>query len=220
MFEAKEIVPQNTDWIALVFFIILIILVVLKTMFKERLYHTSVLLFSKKYVSIYYNKDKIGMLNLFQGLFFVIQILVISLFLSVLYGFFQASLYDISLNMYLISLGVVSLYYCFRFVSGYLLSSVFNLKTIYRKVLFEKSNYTNSLILWVVVPLLFLVYSKNYYELFLWITLVMFVGLLTVRYILLLKNNKSFLFQNLFYFILYLCALEIAPLVIILKLTI
>ncbi|RXP59470.1 DUF4271 domain-containing protein [Lutibacter sp. HS1-25] len=220
MFEAKEIVPQNTDWIALVFFIILIILVVLKTMFKERLYHTSVLLFSKKYVSIYYNKDKIGMLNLFQGLFFVIQILVISLFLSVLYGFFQASLYDISLNMYLISLGVVSLYYCFRFVSGYLLSSVFNLKNIYRKVLFEKSNYTNSLILWVIVPILFLVYSKNYYELFLWITLVMFVGLLTVRYILLLKNNKSFLFQNLFYFILYLCALEIAPLVIILKLTI
>jgi hypothetical protein len=220
MFEAKEIMAQNTDWISAVFFIILIILVVLKTTFNERLLHTGMLIFSKKYISNYFNKDKSGVLNLYQVLFFVLQVLIISLFLNVVYHFFETSTYSFSLNTYLIILSCVSLFFIIRFILGYILAVILNLKAIYKKILYEKINYLNSLILWMIIPLLLLLYTKNNYTILLWINIVLFVGLLIMRYGLLLKNNKSLLFNNLFYFILYLCALEISPLVIILKLTI
>jgi hypothetical protein len=57
-------------------------------------------------------------------------------------------------------------------------------------------------------------------ELFFKITFLVFVILLVLRYSLVLVNNKKLITNNLFYFMLYLCALEIAPLAIILKLTI
>ena len=61
---------------------------------------------------------------------------------------------------------------------------------------------------------------KQFDDLIFKITIFVFLFLLIIRYSLLLINNKKLIFNNLFYFILYLCALEIVPLVIILKLTI
>ena len=63
MFEAKEIVPQNPDWIVLVFFVVFAILTFLKISFNDRLYHTSNLFFSKKHLSIYFNKEKKSILR-------------------------------------------------------------------------------------------------------------------------------------------------------------
>jgi hypothetical protein len=115
-------------------------------------------------------------------------------------------------------LGVI-LYFGFRFVLGFSLAYVLNLTNVYKKILFEKINYFNALILWIIPPLLFLIYTDKNQNLFLWITIILLVILLILRYGLILNNNKYLIFKNLLYFILYLCALEIAPLLIILKLT-
>ncbi|NQV78269.1 MAG: DUF4271 domain-containing protein, partial [Lutibacter sp.] len=64
------------------------------------------------------------------------------------------------------------------------------------------------------------VYLSEYKGLLFEITFLVFLLVLILRYVLILLNNKKLIFNNLFYFILYLCALEIAPLIIVLKLTI
>lgn len=219
MFEAKEILPQNTDWIVLVFFVIFSILTVLKISFEDRLYQTITLFFSKKNLSIYFNKEKINVFNLFQSLFFLVQLLIISLLFYVLIGYFKTFFQPLNFKTYtLILLGVI-LYFGFRFVLGFSLAYVLNLTNVYKKILFEKINYFNALILWIIPPLLFLIYTDKNQNLFLWITIILLVILLILRYGLILNNNKYLIFKNLLYFILYLCALEIAPLLIILKLT-
>ncbi len=219
MFEAKEILPQNTDWIVLVFFVIFSLLTVLKISFEDRLYQTITLFFSKKNLSIYFNKEKINVFNLFQSLFFLVQLLIISLLFYVLIGYFKTFFQPLNFKTYtLILLGVI-LYFGFRFVLGFSLAYVLNLTNVYKKILFEKINYFNALILWIIPPLLFLIYTDKNQNLFLWITIILLVILLILRYGLILNNNKYLIFKNLLYFILYLCALEIAPLLIILKLT-
>ena len=86
--------------------------------------------------------------------------------------------------------------------------------------MFEKINYLNTVILWILPFLIFSNYTENYKELFLNITAVLVLAFLVLRYLLLILNNKKLILSGFFYFILYLCALEIAPLIIFLKLTI
>lgn len=220
MFEAKEILSQNNDWITLVFFIIFIILVAIKVFFKERLAHTSILFFSKKYLTIYYSKEKRKTFNYFQFLFFLVQLLTFSLIIFEIQTYKEPSITPLSINIFFIILFIVFLYFVLRFFIGVFLSSLFNFTEIHKKILFEKTNYYNVLAISMLPFLLFLFYAGDYKNIFSKIALIVLVVLLIYRYMLVLGNNKKLILNNLFYFILYLCALEIAPLVIILKLTI
>jgi hypothetical protein len=220
MFEAKEIISQNKDWIALIFFTILIILVVIKLSFKERLNYTSTLFFSKINFATYFNKENRNIFNMFQILFFIIQLLVLSLLFYVLAVYFKPNFKPLNLNSFLIILAGVFLYFVFRYLIGLFLATIFDLTEIHKKFVYEKASYFNSLSLSVLPFLLLVFYTDGYKNIFSKATLILFMFLLLVRYVWVVSNNKKLIFNNLLYFILYLCALEIAPLVIILKLTI
>jgi hypothetical protein len=220
MFEAKEIVSNNYDWVAMIFFAVLVLLVFTKNQYNNRLYHTVTLFFSKKYLSIYFNKEKTVVLNWFQISFFIIQSLIFSLLIYLTIYNFKEENTSLNLKYYLILLAGTVLYFGIRYVLGLFLAQVFSISTIHKKLLYEKLNYFNTLILWILPLMLILVYAQKYQKLLLISTLILVGILLIFRYALILKNNKNLLFNNLFYFILYLCALEIAPLVIIFKLTV
>jgi len=220
MFDANEIIPQEDDWITFIFLMILMILVVVKIAYNDRLYHTGTLFFSKKYLSIYFNKEKTNVINWFQFSLFFVQLLTISLFLSLIISYLRPDFATFGISFFVFVLIRVLIYFGFRFSFGVFLAFIFDLKNLHKKIVFEKINYFNNLIMWLLPFLLFLVYSKNNQQLFLKIALFIFVLMLIIRYGLLLKNNKKLIFSNFFYFILYFCALEIVPLVIILKLSI
>lgn len=220
MFEAKEIVFENKDWISLVFLTILIVLVIVKIMFKDRLANTNILFFSKKYVSIYFNKEKTNLFNLFQTGMFVVQILVLSLLFYTISIYFNLNVEILNLNRFLIILIAVSSYFIIRYGIGVFLAQIFDVLKIHKKIVYQKISYFNNLILWILPFVFFLIYFPYSKTLLFKITLISFVFFVIIRYVLLLVNNKNLIFRNLFYFILYLCALEIAPLLIILKLTI
>jgi hypothetical protein len=220
MFDAKEIIYSNNDLVSLIFFTIFLILAIIKIVFKERLYHTSILFSSKMYLTIYFNNEKTNVFNLFQILFFLAQLLVFSLIFYVAITYFDPTFGALNVKTFLIITSGIAIYFGIRYYLGMFLSFIFNLPKIYKILLYEKINYFNNLILWILPFLLFTIYTINYKIIFIKITLFLFIFLLIIRYILVLKNNKKLIFSNLLYFILYICALEIAPLVIILKLTI
>ena len=220
MFEAKEIIHQNHHWVSLVFLAILIFLTWAKVLYKDRLLHTASLFVANKYLFIYFNKEKNDLLNLFQVLLFMVQILALSLALSFANYLWQFSDRLNALNGYLLLVAGVGSYFCLRYLIGLFLAEIFNIKNKYNKIVYDKVSYFNNLILWVLPFLMLGAYADNYKEFFLKTTFLFLVILLILRYALVLANNKKLIVNNLFYFILYLCALEIAPLAIILKLTI
>lgn len=219
MFEAKEIIHQNNDWITLVFLVILILLTLLKVLFNKRLFHAGTIYLSKKYLSIYFNKEKRKILNLFQILLFLVQLLVLTLLFYFANSYFKFRIDLLNFNSYILIFYWVGLYFCLRYAIGFILAYLFNLKNIHTKIVYEKMCYLNNLILWLLPFLVISAYLNNYKKLILESTFILFSVLLILRYSLTLVNNKNLIFSNLFYFILYICALEIAPLIIILKLT-
>ncbi|MBK5209586.1 MAG: DUF4271 domain-containing protein [Flavobacteriaceae bacterium] len=220
MFEAKEIIHQDDHWISLVFLTILIFLTLAKVLYKDRLLHTATLFISKKYLFIYFDKEKNDVINLFQFLLFIIQLLALSLLFYEANYLWQFSSRFNDLNGYLLLVGYMGLYFCIRFFIGLFLAEIFTIKSIFNKIIYDKVSYFNNLILWILPFLLLSAYADIYKELFFKITFLVLAILLILRYSLVLGNNKKLITNNLFYFMLYLCALEIAPLAIILKLTI
>jgi len=220
MFEAEEIIRQNNYWITLVFFCIFLILAILKKTFNDRFNHTSVLFFSKKYLSIYFNKEKSNVFILYQGLFFLVQVLTFSLLFYYLWGYFNPSVGVVNLSMFLFVVAGVCFYFGARYFIGLFLATIFDFSRFFKRLVYEKISYNNNLTLWVLPFLLALTYSLKNQVYIIKITFIFFLLLVLFRYVMLLVNNKKLIFNNLFYFILYLCALEIVPLVIILKLTI
>jgi len=220
MFEAIRIIYQNKDWITVVFLAILIVLTIAKVVYNERLSRTNVFFLSRNHLSIYFNKEKRKLLNGFQILLFSVQLLVLSLLFFLMNVYFQFQDELLNFRGYLLILFLVSLYFGLGHVLGFLLAYLFNFKDEYSKIVFDKLSYFNNLILWILPFLFVSVYLKYYNKLFFEFTVVLFMLLLIVRYVLILSMNKKLIYNNLFYFILYICALEIAPLIIVLKLTI
>ncbi|SFS39568.1 protein of unknown function [Lutibacter maritimus] len=219
MFEATKIISQNNDWMAFVFLIILFLLTLNKLFFNDRILHTSTLFLQKRFLLIYYNKEKSVVFNLFQVIFFLIKILVISLIAYHINVFFKIYENINGLKGYSILLGGVVIYFLFHYLIGAFIAETLNFGKIYNKIVYEKISYFNNLILWVLPFLIIYTYTHSFNTFFFNILFFLSLLLLAIRYGLLLYNNKNLIFNNIFYFILYLCALEIAPFVIILKLT-
>ncbi|WP_456376484.1 DUF4271 domain-containing protein [Lutibacter sp.] len=220
MFEASKIIHSNSDWITLVLVFIFSVLTLLKVVFKDRLAQVTTVFISKKYFLTYYNKGKSTIFNGFQVSLFTVQLLVISLLLYLVNSHFHFQQIPLDFKSYLHIFFLVGFYFSIHYLIGLLLAFLFNFKDVYSVFVYQKLNYFNNLILWLLPFLILTIYISAYQYLLLNITIYLFIILALLRYSLILKNNKKLIFNNLFYFILYLCTLEIAPLIIILKLTI
>ena len=115
------------------------------------------------------------------------------------------------------AIGVLGTFFALRYFLGYLLASLVEVNTLHLKVAFAKATYFFALSV-VLVPFLLLVfYAKSYNLLFFRLAVLVLIILLIARYVFVFKNNKSEVFSRIFYFILYLCALEIAPILLFFK---
>ena len=220
MFEATARISPNNDWISAIFLLIFALLTLTKVLFGDRIFHSYTLFLQKKYMLIYYGKDKSIVLNVFQLLLFFIKFLVLALLLFYINSFFKFNALFYELKGYLILLAGVTAYFCIRLCVEWFLARILNFEKSYKKILYDKISYFNNLILWVLPFIIVYTYSPSFEVLFFNILIVVSLVLFIIRYALLMNSNKNLIFNNLFYFILYLCALEISPVVIVLKLTI
>jgi len=220
MIAAENIIRQDNDWITIAFFIILVVLAVQKNLFGNRQLYTSIFFFKKNKLVSYFNKEKNTFFNLYQVLSFIVQLISLSLLFYFITPIFNVKATNNDIDLFLKIAFGVGFYFLIRFIIGNVFSAILNLEKLHKKVSFEKINYLNNLTLWVLPLLVLTSYSNIFENILLKITLIVFVILVLIRYAVLIINNKKLVFNNLFYFILYLCVLEIAPLVIILKLTI
>ena len=219
MFEAKEISYYNNDWIAVILLLVLLLLTFVKIVYKEKLLIANTVFLSKKYLLLYFNKEKRNVFNGYQVILFTVQVIVIALLLLFL-NFGNQWLHKSLFTLFLTLAGLTLSYFAVRYVFGLFMAFIFNLKSEHSKITYQKISYLNNLALWVLPLLVLAIYTPKYQQLFIQITLIIVLILLILRYGLLMANNKNLIFNNLFYFILYLCTFEIAPLLIILKLTI
>lgn len=205
--EAIERTFLSEDWITFTFLCCFVLLAVMKLYKPQRLLGFSIAFFTQSFIKKNADETTSYYSIFYIGSFFFSAI-VISLTLR--HFIFYKTFSD-----FLIVISSVSLYMLLHFSLIYFISKMFKIYETIRYFLLTKFGYLFTVCLYIF-PLLILHHYKFNNPIVFFISIAV---LLLFRAFLILKNNKKLIFNQLFYFILYLCALELAPLLIVYKIT-
>ncbi len=210
--QAIEKTVIDTNWITLLFAFMLACVFLLKGLSAPKLKgNISSLLhpgFIQKEV-----EDNSTFFNLFQSVIFIFSMLVLSLLfydIGLYYAFFEAS----GFYTYFKVFGGVVSYFLIKWMLEFSLSLLFIIKKQVKFFLVSKSIYLYSVTFFLLIVLVLAQYSQLNTVFLIYFSVLMFL----IRFLVHLASNKKLIFNKLFYFILYLCAFEIAPLFILFKL--
>ena len=210
--EALQRDVLSNNWIALVFVTSLVLLFFLKLFRAEKLKGFSTSIFNKGFVKIE-SQEKHPAISFFHTVFTFFSFLMISISIYFIVNKLQQS--DIFLFLdYLKVSSIIVIYMILRFVLEFLLMTLFEVKDTLLYFFLSKKSYLYSISIGLLIVNLIYFYSFQN-QTFL---ITGFIALFLIRLLLILINNKNLIIKELFYFMLYLCAFEIAPLFVLFKL--
>lgn len=169
---------------------------------------------NSKYLKIYSREQKF--FDKFDALLFTNLILSISLFAFISYKFF-AKTNTISVDlMFKIAFGIF-VYILIKVFIERLVGSLFDMDAIIDQYLFQKISYKNYLGVALIPVNALLLYSFKPTLTFFYVTVILLFIIILIGLFTSFKAHQNLIKYNFFYFILYLCALEIAPCIILYK---
>jgi uncharacterized protein DUF4271 len=208
----REII--SNEWITILIVLCISILAFTKAAFSNRFNDFLWVIGNSKYLKIYSRDQKF--IDQFEGLLFLNFIISLSLFFFILYNtFFESIAFNILFFLKLfIGIGSIIL---IKILLERLIGSLFEIDSLIDSYVFQKTNYKNymGLILLPINILLFFAIQPSRAIIYFVIGLLLFINL--VGFVSSFKTHQKLVLNNLFYFILYLCALEIAPYIILYK---
>ena len=199
---------ESRDWATVLFVLSFAIIAVTKSVFENRFADFANLIYSNKYIKVY--KDSSNLKSTFTVSLFLVQVISLAFFVQITLSYFgYASKTDWLLYIQILTLLV------FFILSKYLIEKIiatlFNIEEFMEQFNLQKVNYRTYIGLFILPFNIILFYydsfSKNIPLLI--IAIILIINALT--YFISIKNYQNLIFSKLFYFILYLCALEIAP---------
>ena len=169
---------------------------------------------SSKYLKIYIREQKF--FDKFDALLFGNLILGLTTFSFIIYR----TMYDtkgIDVNILFKLFVGISTFILIKVLIERLIGSLFEIDALIDQYLFQKISYKNylGLLLLPINALLLYTVSSSLSLIYVFIVLLFILNMVGV--VVSYKKYQSLIKNNLFYFILYLCALEIAPYIILFK---
>jgi hypothetical protein len=210
--QALEKIATSNHWITLVLMFLLFGLVLLKAISSKRLNGSLYSLFNKNFINSE-SKESTSFFDVFQIVFFLFSAIVISL-LVFNFKMYRSGTDDVGFSSFLSVLIRLSSYFLLLKILENVFLYVFLIKKEVRFFIISKSNYLNaiSFLLYIAIVLNEYAHLKQTY-LYYFACFLFFI-----RAVFHVVSNKNLIFRKLFYFILYICAFEIAPLFILFKL--
>jgi len=204
----------SNEWFAILFIFSLGLLALARFAFSKRFIDFVGVLGNSKYLKIYAREQKF--IDQFDALLFINLIISVAIFSYVAY----TTLFNyVEFNMVLfvkLILGFGALI-LIKVLAERLIGSLFEIDEIIDHYIFQKTNYKNyiGLILFPVNVILIYGIQPSKSIIYVVIGLVLLINL--IGFVTSFKTNQKLLLDNMFYFILYLCALEIGPYIILYK---
>lgn len=192
----------------------LVFIALTKLLHPKRFDEFSVVLGNSKYLKIYSRDQKF--LDSFDSFLFINLIISISIFILLFLQVFDTSIIISPGLLFKIIIGF-GIFILIKVLIERLIGSLFEIDLIIDQYLFQKISYKNFIGI-ILLPInAVLIYTITPSKTFVFImmfllTIISIIGLITT-----IKSYQNLIKRNLFYFILYLCTLEIAPCLILLK---
>ena len=213
--QATERIYDYHDWLTILFLACFILLVLAKSIFPQRFEEFTSLLNSGKFIAFKGKENKA--FHGFNILLLTLQAVSVSIFLYIVYRFFSTE----EIPDLIVFIRIFTAYFCFILIKAGIEKIVGNIFEIDEKIdyyIFQKFSYRNFISIFLLFASLFLIYTLYPTALIIGIIGGSAIIANALGLIIIYRRNQSVLSANWFYFILYLCALEIAPYIILYKL--
>jgi hypothetical protein len=210
--QAIERLENNDYWFTIIIVILIIAVFFLKVLDVNKLKGYTFSIFSNHFVTEE-TAENTSLLNPFQSILFLFSVFVLSLLFYNLIVKLDIQTSNGFYTYFLIFTGVFS-YLVLKWLLEYLFSILFLINKQIRFFLVSKSSYLYSISFFLLIGIILTEYSQLNTSFLIYLSATLFL----IRFLLHLVNNKKLILSKLFYFILYLCAFEIAPLCILFKL--
>jgi len=193
-----------------------LLLAIVKTAYPQRFEDFLSLLSSNKFMMFRGKKNKA--FHPFNILLFFVHLISFSLLFYLVFNFFWK---DPALDPIFIFIRIATAYGSFvllKFGLEKIIGNVFGLDNYIDSYVYQKISYRNFIGLVLLIPSLIFIYTLTPTALSLYILIGIVILTNIFSLLLIYQKNQSLITGNWFYFILYLCALEIAPYIILYKL--
>ena len=201
-------VMPSQDWATVLFVLCFLLIAVTRAAFDKRFSEFARLLVSDKYIKVY--KDSSHLMSGFTVLLFVVQVISLAFFIQLAlshYGYAEKTDWVLFIRISTL----LAVFILCKFLIDKIIGTAFNMEEFVEQFNLRKVSYRSYMALFLLPLNIILFYgdSSPEFVFFVLITAILLTNLLT--YLVALKNYQNFIAGKLFYFILYLCALEIAP---------
>lgn len=201
-------ITENKDWATFLFLLSFIIIAFTKSIFENRFNDFINLIFSDKYIKVY--RDSSHLKSGFTISLFLVQVVSLAFFIQLsLHIFGYASKTDWILYIQITTFLIF--FILSKFLIEKIIATSFNIEEFVEQFNLQKVTYRTYIGLFILPIDIVLFYYDNFSRSIpvIMIGVVLVINVLT--YFISIKNYQNLIFGKLFYFILYLCAFEIAP---------
>ena len=210
--QALEKIVINTNWISIILVFLFAIIAVLKIIDGDKLKGYVFALFNKSFIEDEV-EEKTSFFSSFYSLLFIFSSVVLALITSFLVAETNKNT-SFSVSSFFLILGIIWSYFTIKSLLEIGVIRLFFIKKEVRFYVVSKFGYLYSISFFLIIFLVLFRFGPLNFSFFIAATL----GLFFLKFVFQVVNNKNLVFGKLFYFILYLCAFEIAPLLIMFKL--
>ncbi len=207
----KSLVPriaESTEWATVLFVLCFLLIALTRTTFEKRFSDFLRLAISDKYLKMY--RDTSHLMSGFTVLLFIVQVISLAFFIQIAlshFGFGSKTDWVLFVRIFTL-LGVFIL---IRFLIDKIIGTTFNIEEFVEQFNLQKVSYRTYIGLLLLPADIILFYGNFHGSVFISAAIIAILIINVLTYLLSLKNYQNFITGKLFYFILYLCALEIAP---------
>ncbi|EAZ95335.1 hypothetical protein FBBAL38_06535 [Flavobacteria bacterium BAL38] len=206
--QLHDRILESKDWAAILFIVCLTIIAVNKTVSSVRFNEFTRLAYSDKYTKIY--KDSSNLMSGFTISMFVLQLISFSFFTLLMLNQFNKAV-KTDLIIYIQIFTFLSVFILSKFLIEKIIATAFKIEEFNEQFNLLKVNY-RAYFGFILLPInIILFYNTINSDWFFKILLITLITINITTYLVALKLYQNLLLRKIFYFILYLCTLEIAP---------
>ena len=199
---------ENKDWATFLFILAFGIIAITKSVYENRFGDFINLIFSDKYSKVY--RDSSQLKSSFTISLFFVQVISFAFFIQISLSIFgYASKTDWILYIQIITFLIF--FILSKFLVEKIIATTFNIEEFVEQFNLQKITYRTYIGI-IILPINILLFYYNTVSQNIPIAIISIIVLMSIlTYSLSIKKYQSLILSKLFYFILYLCTLEIAP---------
>lgn len=198
----------SKDWATILFVFSFVLIAVTRSVFENRFIDFAKLAYSDKYIKIY--RDSGNLMNWFTIALFAVQLISFAFFIQLSLSFFNI-VEKTDWISYIQITTLLGVFILSKYLIDKIIATSFNIEEFSEQFNLQKVSYRTYIGLCILPLNVILFYNDTPIDFLIYFTIAAILLINLYIYFVSLKIYQNLIIGKLFYFILYLCALEIAP---------